>query len=191
MASARPLPFGGHVVGPRLLGLAAILARRHGMVAVRMLVKAARTWLADPANEPARRALVDQLQRWSHAAGDRTGRVAARLAREVDRRRVSIADWERDLMRLRYEIADMAPGPMREAALDAYAAQAGASVHLVTAASRRDEAARRVLDALATEARMLRTERFTRDERRRAETAVADARAACRAATAREAAGAR
>ena len=49
---------------------------------------------------------------------------------------VSVAAWERDLMSLRYEIADMAPGPMRDAAINAYVAQASAGVHLIATPGR-------------------------------------------------------
>jgi hypothetical protein len=105
--------------------------------------------------------------------------MSARLAREVERRRVSVGAWERDLMSLRYEIADMAPGPMREAAIDAYVAQASAGVHLVAGASRPDRARIDVLRALEAEERMLARERLSADERRRAVSALAAARAAC------------
>lgn len=166
-------------MGPRLMTLAALLARRHGRAAVQMLVKAAYAWLSDPANEPARRQLIDQLNRWSGRANDTAGRLAGRLAREIERRRVTPSSWERDLMRLRYEIADMPSGPTREAALEAYASQARAGVHLVTAASRPDDARRQVLAALGAEISMVRRERFTGPERRRALDALEAAQEAC------------
>ena len=56
---------------------------------------------------------------------------------------MSVGAWERDLMTLRYEIADMAPGPVRAAALDAYCAQARAGVHLIANARRDPDEARR------------------------------------------------
>lgn len=166
-------------MGPRLMALAAILARRHGKTAVQALVRAAYAWLSDPANEPARRQLVDQLMSWSARANDTAGRLAARLARQVERRRVTVASWERDLMRLRYEIADMSPGDTRAAALEAYASQARAGVHLVTASSRPADARRQVLAALAAEAGMVRRERFSPTERRRALDALEAAQEAC------------
>ena len=84
-------------------------------------------------------------------------------------------------MTLRYEIADMAPGPVRAAALDAYCAQARAGVHLIANARREDEARRGVETALVAEQRMLRRERLSDDEREQALTAVADALHACAA----------
>lgn len=166
-------------MGPRLMGLAALLARRHGRAAVQVLVRAAYAWLSDPANEPARRQLVDQLMSWSGRANDTAGRLAGRLAREVERRRVTVGSWERDLMRLRYEIADMPSGATRDAALEAYLSQARAGVHLVTAASRPADARRQVLAALGAEIGMVRRERFTPPERRRALDALEEAQEAC------------
>jgi hypothetical protein len=127
--------------GPRLLRLAGLLARRHGVAAARAL--------------------------------------APRLARELERRRgVSVAAWERDLMRLRYEIADMAPGPVRERALAAYGRQARSGVHLIGSAARPDEARRQVLAALRAEARQLASERLSASERQAALAAVDEAREA-------------
>lgn len=163
----------------RLVALAAILGRRYGRVAAEALLRSGRDWLADPANDATKQAYLDQLRAWAQRAGGIAGRMSARLAREVERRRVSVGAWERDLMTLRYEIADMAPGPMREAAIEAYASQARAGVHLVSGASRPAEARRQVLAALRAEASMLARERLSPDERRRALEAVADARAAC------------
>jgi len=166
-------------VNARLVALAAILGRRYGRVAAEALLRSGREWLADPANEATKQAYVQQLRAWAQRAGGLAGRMSTRLAREVERRRVSVGAWERDLMALRYEIADMAPGPMRDAAIDAYATQARAGVHLVGGASRPDDARRHVLAALRAEASMLASERLSEDERRRALEAIADARASC------------
>ena len=84
-------------------------------------------------------------------------------------------------MALRYEIADMAPGPVRDAAIDAYAAQVSASVHLIAGSNRPVRARADVMRALAAEERMLRGERLGAQERRRAIDAVTAARAACAA----------
>lgn len=114
--------------------------------------------------------------------GGTAGGVASRLAGEITRRKgTSPATWERELMSLRYEVVDMAPGPVREAALDAYAAQAWAGVSLVGAApsGRVARVRRRVVTALGTEGELLRTERLSHQERRRASEAVEAARAAC------------
>jgi hypothetical protein len=156
----------------RLLALAAMLARRQGAAVAKLLLQQAQAWMADPANDATKRALVIQLQGLAVRAGGAAGMLSARLAREVDRRRVSVAAWERDLMSLRYEIADMAPGDIRDAAIDAYVAQASAGVHLIDDPGK-PEQARDVIRALEAEERML------RGERRRCVDAVAAARAAC------------
>jgi len=165
-------------VNAKLIALAAMVARKQGVAMAKMLLREAQAWMADPANDVAKRALVEQLRGIAEKAGGAAGRLSARLAREIDRRKVSVAAWERDLMSLRYEIADMAPGPIRDAALDAYVAQASAGVHLIDEPGR-PEQVRDVVRALEAEERMLASERLTRDERRRAMDAVAAARAAC------------
>jgi hypothetical protein len=165
-------------MGPRLLGLASLLARRHGVAAAQALLRAARAWMAEPANEEARGALLAQLRSWAERAGGAAGRLSARLARELERRRVSVGAWERDLMSLRYEIVDMAPGPVREAALAAYTAQARAGVHLIAAAGKPEDARRQVLAALRAEAGQLARERLSAAEREAALEAVAEARRA-------------
>jgi hypothetical protein len=160
------------------MALVALLARKQGAAVARALMQHAQAWMADPANDATKRALVEQLRGLAERAGGAAGRLSARLATEVDRRRVSVAAWERDLMSLRYEIADMAPGPVRQAALDAYVAQASAAVHLIESPARPDQA-RDVLRALEAEERMLASERLTAAERGRAIEAVAASRAAC------------
>ena len=162
----------------KLIALAAMLARKQGAAMAKALMREAQAWMADPANDATKRALVEQLRGIAEKAGGAAGKLSARLAKEVDRRRVSVAAWERDLMSLRYEIADMAPGQIRDAALDAYVAQASAAVHLIEDSSRPDQT-RDVLRALEAEQRMLASERLTAGERRRATEAVAAARAAC------------
>ena len=168
-------------MGPRLVGLAALLARRQGPAAAQALLRSGRAWMADPANEASRRALVAQLRAAAAVAGGAAGALSARLAREVEKRKVSVAAWERDLMALRYEVADMAPGPVRDAALDAYASQASAAIHLVTAARDTERARADVIAALDAEERMLRAERLSADEMRRAVRAVARSRRDCAA----------
>jgi hypothetical protein len=166
-------------MGARLLALAALIARRQGPRVARALLLRAQAWLADPANEQTKQALLAQLQAIAEKAGGAAGRMSARLAREVERRRVSPAAWERDLMALRYEIADMAPGPVRAAALAAYTSQARAGVHLIGDARSPDEARRQVVAALRAEQRMLRGDRLSAGEREQALAAVEDALAAC------------
>jgi hypothetical protein len=165
-------------MGARLFALAALIARKQGPKVARALLLKAEAWLADPANEQTKQALLAQLRAIAEKVGGAAGRMGARLAREVEKRRVSPAAWERDLMALRYEIADMAPGPMREAAIAAYASQARAGVHLVAGARRPEEARRQVAAALRAEQRMLRGDRLSASERERTLAAVEDALAA-------------
>jgi len=166
-------------MGPRLVSLAALLARRQGAAAAQALLQNGRAWMADPANDATKQALLVQLRGYAEVAGGTIGQVSAKLARDVEKRRVSVSAWERDLMAMRYEVVDMAPGPVREAALDAYVAQASAGVHLIASASKPQQARVGVIRALDAETRMLRTERLSADERRRAMDAVAAARATC------------
>jgi hypothetical protein len=166
-------------MGPRLVALAALLARRQGPKVARLLLLRGQAWLADPANEQTKQALLAQLQSIAEKAGGAAGRMSGRLAREVEKRRVSPAAWERDLMSLRYDIADMAPGPMRAAAIAAYSAQARAGVHLIADAKRPDEARRQVIAALRAEQRMLRGDRLSAAEREQALAAVEEALVAC------------
>lgn len=166
-------------MGPRLIALAALLARRQGPVVAQALLRSGRAWLADPANEATKRQLVAQLESAAKAVGGAAGMLSTRMAREVERRKVSIGAWERDLMALRYDVADMAPGPVRDAALTAYAAQASAAIHLVTGARDTEKARAEVIAALDAEERMLRAERLGVDEKKRAILAVALARRAC------------
>jgi hypothetical protein len=166
-------------VGPRLVSLAALLARRQGAAAAQSLLQSGRAWMADPANDATKQALLVKLRDYAEHAGGTVGQVSSKLARDVEKRRVSVAAWERDLMAMRYEVVDMAPGPVREAALDAYVAQATAGVHLIASASKKQEARVGVIRALDAEAKMVRTERLSADERGRALDALAAARAVC------------
>ncbi|WP_217915790.1 hypothetical protein [Miltoncostaea marina] len=165
-------------MGPRLFALAALLARRQGPVVAQALLRAARAWLEDPANEEAKRRLLGRLRLAAETAGGAAGRMGGRLAREVERRRVSVASWERDLMALRYEVVDTAHGPVRDAALDAYAAQARAGARLIASARNPGEARLEILRALEAEERMLRGERLGAAERERARAAITEARVA-------------
>ena len=166
-------------MGPRLVSLAAVLAKRQGAAAAQSLLQSGRAWMADPANESSKQALLVQLRQYAERAGGTVGELSAKLYRDVEKRRVSVASWERDLMAMRYEVVDMAPGPVREAALAAYVAQASAGIHLINSASTPQQARIDVLRALEAEERMLRGERLSGDERRRALDAIAAARAAC------------
>jgi hypothetical protein len=166
-------------VGPRLATLTALLARRYGPTAARKLSTAARTWLADPANEPKQRALEAQLRGWADTAGGMAAALASRLAAEVDRRSPAADAWERDLMALRADLADAPRGPDREAALRAYVARTGVGARIVFASEGREEARRKVLAALDAEAGMLRRERLSPEEREACRRAVDRARAAC------------
>ena len=70
-------------MGARLLALAALLARKQGPKVARLLLLKGQAWLADPANEETKQALVAQLRTIAEVAGGAAGRMSARLAREV------------------------------------------------------------------------------------------------------------
>jgi hypothetical protein len=156
-----------------------MLARRHGRTAVAMLVVTGRAWLADPNNDRKRAALVAQLRVWSAKTGDTAARAAGRLAGQIERRRTTVRSWEREMMNLRYEIVELPPGDVREAALDAYAIHAAAAGRLVAGAARPSRARRKALTALHAEEAMLKGDALTDLERRRAIEAVERARVAC------------
>lgn len=162
-----------------LVRLAVMLTRRHGRTAVAMLVVTGRAWLADPNNDRKRAALVAQLRVWSAKTGDKAARTAGRLAGQIERRRMTVGAWERELMNLRYEIVELPPGEVREAALDAYAIHASAAGRLVAGAARPSTARRKALAALQAEEAMLKGDTLSDLERRRAIEAVERARVAC------------
>jgi hypothetical protein len=166
-------------VSSALFRLVATLARRHGRTAVAMLVVTGRAWLADPNNDRKRAALVAQLRIWSAKTGEGAARTAGRLAGQIERRRMTIGAWERELMNLRYEIVELPPGAVREAALDAYAIHAAAAGRLVAGATRPSTARRKALAALHAEEAMLRGDPLSDLERTRAIEAVERARVAC------------
>lgn len=162
-----------------LLSVVALVARRFGPVVAAALLKAGRTWLSDPANEPARAALLAQLRGISDRAGGSASRLAGGLARQVEARRRGVGPWEREMMSLRYEVADLPSGEVRAAAFGAYLVQIAWAAEVVTHAGRPAEARRQVLAGLENEARAVRAEAFGPDERRRALEALEDARVAC------------
>jgi len=163
----------------RLIAFGLFLARRYGRQAVTALVRSANAWLSDPANEAKKQQLVATLREWSTRAGGRASRTAEALARQVERRKVSTAAWERDLMDLRHELPGMPRGEMRDAAVRAYESQLRAGVHLISHARRPERAREEVLAALRAEAAMLRRERLADDERERLLAAVDATAAAC------------
>ncbi len=163
----------------RLLKLVAWLVRRHGRAAVVVLAMSARAWLEDPANDRKRDAVETNLKDWSKRAGGGAGRQAAKLAQQIERRRASVSSWEREVLTLRYEIADLPSGEARDAALDAYCAQAAAGASLVQYSPRPQRARKRVLAALASEVALLPSDGLTRLERERALEAIDRAQASC------------
>jgi len=163
----------------RLLRLVAWLMRRHGRAAVVVLAMSARAWLEDPANDGKRDAVVTNLMDWSKKAGGSAGRQAAKLGKQIERRRASVGSWECELLSLRYEIADLPSGEARDAALDAYCAQAAAGASLIGYSPRPQRARKRILAALASEAALLPSDGLTHLERERALEAIDRARAAC------------
>lgn len=99
------------------------------------------------------------------------------LAAQVEARRRGVGAWEREMMQLRYEVAEMPSGDVRSAAFDAYLAQVGWARETVAAAGKPVDARRQVLTALETEAAAVRREAFGPDERRRAMEAIEETRA--------------
>ena len=83
-------------MGPRLIALALLIAKRQGPAVAALLMRRAQAWLEDPANESTRQALLATLRSSAEKAGGAAGRLSARVAREVERRRVSVGAWERD-----------------------------------------------------------------------------------------------
>lgn len=165
----------------RLVAFGLFLARRYGVKAATALARQANAWLADPANEAKKQQLVSTLRTWSATAGGAAARTGEALARQVERRKVSTAAWERDLMDLRHELPGIPHGDMRDAAVRAYESQLRAGVHLISHARTPERAREEVLAALRAEATMLRRERLTDDERARLLAAVDAASAACAA----------
>ncbi|MEW6582192.1 MAG: hypothetical protein AB1416_05475 [Actinomycetota bacterium] len=167
-------------MGARLIGLAALVARRYGPMAAARLVRAVHAWLANPANAAARAELEAQLRGWAGRAGGSIADTAVRLMRELDRRRrMSVAAWERELMSLRMDIS-MASGPAREAALVAYAEEAEAAAAIIASSPRPREALQEVHDTFRAERGMLAGEPLRPGERQRALRALDRALAACR-----------
>jgi hypothetical protein len=167
------------LISSRLLWLGTLLARRYGAAAVQSLARSAQAWLADPANEQTKAALVAQLRDWQVKATGVASQTAGALARQVERRRVSVSEWERDVMELRYELPGLPAGPVREAALRAYENQLRGGVHLIAHARRPERAREHVVAALQAERRMLATEGLQPAEVDRLEAAVDAALAAC------------
>jgi len=162
-----------------LVRLVTWLMRRHGKVAVAVLAMSARAWLEDPSNDHKRKAVVSNLREWSKKAGEGAGRSAEKLARQIERRRVNVGSWERELLSLRYEIVDLPAGAARDAALDAYSAHAAAGARIVEVAARPAKARRRVLAALASETALLPGDDLNDVERERALEAIERAQVAC------------
>ena len=168
-------------MGPRLLAFGALLARRYGPRAAAYFFAAARAWLADPRNEPKRRALESQLIMWAGRLHGAASRSANRLALEVERRRgpAPLQSWERDVMGLRAALAESAEGEAREKALAAYCARVATGARLTHAVDDPAAAGRRAMEALEVEERMLKQERISPAERTTALEAVRRASAAC------------
>ena len=98
----------------RLLALAALLARKQGAAVARLLLAARPGLDGRPGQRaPPRQALESQLTVGRpQKAGGAAGRLSAGWPGRSSAGEVSVRPaWERDLMALRYEIADMAPGP--------------------------------------------------------------------------------
>lgn len=155
------------LIAGRLAALGLVLVRRYGVRAAGQFVKAAQDWVADPANEPAKQRLLEQLGEWGRRAGGATARSAEALQRQVEKRKVSVGAWERDLMDLRHELPGLRRGQAREAAVRAYENQVRAGVHLIAHARSPVRAREEVTAALRAEIGMLRRERLGEAERER------------------------
>ncbi len=167
------------LVTSRLIWLGTLLARRYGAAAVQSLARSAQAWLADPANDQAKAQLVAQLRGWQVRATGVASQTAGALARQVERRRVSVSEWERDVMDLRYQLPGLPEGPVREAGLRAYENQLRGGVHLIAHARRPERAREHVVAALQAEGRMLATEGLRAGETARLRAAVDAALTAC------------
>lgn len=167
------------LVTSRLIWLGTLLARRYGVAAVQSLARTAQAWLADPANEQTKAQLVAQLRGWQVRATGVASQTAGALARQIERRRVSVSEWERDVMDLRYELPSLPDGGVREAGLRAYENQVRGGVHLIAHARRPERAREHVVAALEAERRMLATEGLRQDELARLQAAVQAALVAC------------
>jgi hypothetical protein len=159
-------------VNKLLVSMVAMVARRYGPRAAMALLRAGQRWLADPANEPARQALLVRLRGVTQGGGG-AGRLAAGLVRQIEARRSAVGPWERTMMELRYEAAELPSGPDRAAVVDAYVAQIGLAAQVADGG---DAPQRQVLMALDNEERAIRSEALGPDERRRALDAVGRAR---------------
>jgi hypothetical protein len=167
-------------VGPRIVGLAAVLARRYGPWAAARLARAGQAWIAQPENAERREELVAQLRIWAERASGAAAATAARLADDVGtKRRLSVAAWERDLIarRMDFEVAEAGPG--REAALVAYAVEAEASVSILDEAPR-EQKLEEIEETFVAERGMLKTSGLPPADRDRALRAIDRSLAACR-----------
>jgi hypothetical protein len=167
-------------VGPRIVGLAAVLARKYGPWAVARLARAGQAWLADPSNQARRDDLVAQLRTWAARASGTAAQTAARLADDLGTaRRVSTAAWERDVIARRMDIETATSAPAREAALVAYAEEAEAAAAILSEAPRERKLAE-ITETFAAERGMLLSSAIAADVRDRALRALQRAEAACR-----------
>jgi hypothetical protein len=122
---------------------------------------------------------VEQLRDWAARAQGAVGATAARLAREIELRRLSIDSWERELIALRQELVPLGRGTVQDAALAAYAAKAAEAAEIVRRTSRPTDVRPRVMAALAAEAKVVGAERMDPEARRRALEILEGARADC------------
>lgn len=84
-------------------------------------MRAARDWMADPANDEKKRRLVAQARDIGERVGGPTGRLAARVVSRVEeRRRPAPASWEREAVRLRGHVVAVPSGAERARLFDAY-----------------------------------------------------------------------
>ncbi|MCB0881303.1 MAG: hypothetical protein KDC33_03680 [Thermoleophilia bacterium] len=98
-------------------------ARRLGPAVAAALLKAGREWLADPANDAKKQALIAQVR----GAGERMGGAPARLSAVILARlgttrggRAPAPRWGREVARLREHATGTPTGPQRVLLFDAY-----------------------------------------------------------------------
>ena len=140
------------------------------------MLRAAKSWLEDPANDEKRRALIAQVTN----VGTRLGGAPQVLAKTITRqlawgRRRAPGEWEREVSRMRRHITETPSGPERAMLTDAYVEALGRGPRgALESLSGKD--AREVADVYEREAEAVVREPLGPDERERALDALRSAR---------------
>ncbi len=125
------------------------------------LLRAARDWTADPANDEKKRQLIAQARNVGQRLGGPSGRLAAAIVGRLEGRRTAPASWEREAVRLRGHVVGVPSGPERARLFDAY-------VDLLARGPARDETPARARTACEREAQAVATDPLGPRERERA-----------------------